>query len=448
MDNKTNVIVFFTDQQRWDTLGIHGNPLGLTPNLDYAAQNGVDFHRAFTNQPVCAPARAILQTGLYPTKTGCWCNGKPLSREYKTLADYFNENGYETGYIGKWHLGEGTSRVPEELRGGYKYWLAANAVESVSEQYKAILYDNDGNEVRLPGYRSDAYADAGIRYINDNRDKPFFLFMSFLEPHFQNHLDNYPAPDGHTKPYADKFTPPDLEKLVGSAPAHLAGYYGMVKRLDEAYGRILDALKSLNLTEKTIVLFTSDHGCHFKTRNAEYKRTGHESSIRIPAVLYGGKRNKGIKLQNLVSLIDMPPTLLDLAGIAVPECMQGKSIKPLIECNDAEWDDEVYVQTSESGTGRALRTQRWKYIVHTNESKDTDDNGYRDEYQEVEFYDLEADPYELTNLIGMDVYTDVIAYMRKRLIARATQAGEPPILKIKEAQRGNSRQRKIRVVES
>ncbi len=448
MSKKKNVIVFFTDQQRWDTAGIHGNPLGLTPNLDYAARNGTDFHRAFTPQPVCAPARAALQTGLYPTTCGVYRNGILLSREHKTLADYFNEYGYETGYIGKWHLASNDCKgaVPKDMQGGYKYWLAANTVEMVSEPYKTILYDGEGNERFLPGYRVDAITDAGIRYINENKEKPFFLFMSFLEPHHQNHLDNYPAPDALTKPYTDGYMPPDLAKLVGTAPQHLGGYYGMVKRLDEAYGRVLDALKSLNLTGDTYVLFTSDHGCHFKTRNEEYKRSGHESSIRVPAVIYGGKQNKGIKIQNLVSLIDFPPTLLDLAGIPVPERMQGKTLKPLMERDDAEWEDEIYVQTSEVGNGRALRTRRWKYILRNDERKDIFPNGCCDTYDEVELYDLYADPYELNNLIGMQAYAEVTDYMRSRLLARAESIGEPPIKEIVKFPGRPSGQRKLSIV--
>ena len=122
----------------------------------------------------------------------------------------------------------------------------------------------------------------------------------------------------------------------------------MVKRLDEALGRVLDALKSLDLLDNTIILFTSDHGCHFKTRNAEYKRSGHESSIRVPTALHGPGFNGGGQLQQLVSLVDLPPTLLDAAGIPVPEEMQGRSILPLTRGETDGWPEEVFVQISES----------------------------------------------------------------------------------------------------
>ena len=297
MANKPNVIVFFTDQQRWDCMAAHGNPLGITPNLDRAAQHGTHVYNSFTCQPVCGPARSCLQTGMYASETGVYRNGIGLNPDHKTLAQCFNDAGYHTGYIGKWHLATtGRGFVPEEARGGYQFWLAANALEGTSDTYDCVVYDNDNQEVKLPGYRVDALTDAAIRYVDEHQSDPFYLFISFLEPHHQNHLDDYPPPDGYREMYAGRWTPPDLAGLPthpsaegeypgavptgGSTQQHLGGYWGMIKRLDEAYGRLLDSLKSLGLLEDTIVLFTSDHACHFRTRNKEYKRSCHESSIR------------------------------------------------------------------------------------------------------------------------------------------------------------------------
>src|SRR5712692_2526960 len=327
--DRPNVIVFFTDQQRWDTAGVHGNPLELMPNFDRMAQRGTHVFASFTCQPVCGPARSCLQTGLYATTTGCFRNGIPLPATAKTLAHYFREAGYETGYIGKWHLAD-EEPVPEAKRAGYQYWLAANVLEFTSDSYRTVVYDNDNRAVRLPGYRVDALTDAAIRYVDAHQDRPFYLFVSFLEPHHQNHLDDYPAPEGYRERYAARWIPPDLAALGGSTHQHLGGYFGMVKRLDEALGRLLDALTSLDLKEETIVLFTSDHGCHFKTRNEEYKRSCHDSSIRVPTALCGPGFEGGGRLRQLDSLIDLPPTLLDAAGLPVPEAMQGRSALPLI----------------------------------------------------------------------------------------------------------------------
>ena len=135
---------------------------------------------------------------------------------------------------------------------GYDYWLAANLLEFCSDAYDCNLWNNDNEKVHLPGYRVDAMTDAVIRYIDDvnKQDKPFFLFTSYLEPHHQNHVDDYPPPDGYREQYTGKWIPPDLQQLGGSSGQHLGGYLGMIKRLDEALGRIRDALKSLQIDQK------------------------------------------------------------------------------------------------------------------------------------------------------------------------------------------------------
>ncbi len=421
-NQRPNVIVFFTDQQRWDTTGVHGNPMGLTPNFDRMARQGTHIYNSFTCQPVCGPARSCLQTGLYATASGCFKNGIPLPSGQKTMAHYFREAGYQTGYIGKWHLAE-EEPVPQEKRGGYQYWLASEILEFSSDAYDTVLYNNDNEEVKLPGYRVDAQTDAAIRYIDQHQENPFFLFLSYLEPHHQNHTDNYPAPDGYEEMYTGRWTPPDLQALGGSSAQHLGGYYGMVKRLDEALGRLVDALKSLNMLENTIILFTSDHGCHFKTRNREYKRSCHDSSIRVPTLFYGGGFQSGGQLRELVSLIDFPPTLLDAAGIPVPDEMQGRSILSLLNGDKVSWPKEVFVQISESQVGRAIRTERWKYSVVAPDKKGWEEAS-SDHYVEEFLYDLQADPYELTNLVGLDRYESVSQELRERLINRMVAAGE------------------------
>jgi arylsulfatase A-like enzyme len=422
---RPNVIVFLTDQQRWDTTGVHGNPLDLTPNFDRMAQEGTHLHHAFTCQPVCAPARASLQTGMYATAAGVHRNGIPLSPDADTLARRFRDAGYRTGYIGKWHLADAeiAGPVPAAQRGGYEYWLAANLLEFTSDAYDTRLYDNEGREVRLPGYRVDALADAAIRFVDTHAAEPFFLFVSFIEPHHQNHRDDYPAPDGYAGRYAGCWTPPDLAALGGSAAAHLPGYFGMVKRLDEALGRLLDALKSLGLRENTIVLFTSDHGNHFKTRNAEYKRSCHESCVRVPAALCGPGFDGGGRVQALVSLADLPPTLLDAAGVEAPERMQGRSVLPLLRGGAADWPEEAFIQISESQVGRAIRTKRWKYSVVAPDRDGWRDAG-SDRYVEEFLYDLQADPHELTNLIGSESHRALADSLRARLIRRMVAAGE------------------------
>ncbi len=438
MADRPNVLVFFTDQQRWDTSGLHGNPMDLTPNFDAMARRGTHVANSFTCQPVCGPARSCLQTGLYGTQTGSFRNGIPLSKDLKTLAHHFSGAGYDTGYIGKWHLGT-QDPVPEEERGGYDYWLAANVLEFCSDAYDTVMYNNDNEAVKLPGYRVDAQTDAVIRYIDGHQEDPFFLFVSYLEPHHQNHLDDYPAPDGYRERYTGGWVPPDLAALGGTAHQHLGGYYGMVKRLDEALGRVMDALKSLGQLDNTIILFTSDHGCHFKTRNSEYKRSCHDSSIHVPTAFHGPGFQGGGQIQELVSLVDLPPTLLDAAGIEVPEEMSGRSILPLTRGERDDWPEEVFVQISEAQVGRAVRTHRWKYCVDAPDKKGGQDPG-SESYVEQYLYDLQADPYELRNLIALESHQKVAEVMRERLIRRMVEVGEAvPEIVVTAPQRSGQR---------
>lgn len=425
---RPNVIVFFTDQQRHDTTGVHGNPMGLTPNFDRLARSGTHLYNSFTSQPLCGPARSSMQTGLFATQTGVFRNGIPLSEDAETMAKVFARNGYDTAYIGKWHLG-GSDPVPARERGGYQTWLAANLLEFCSDAYDCVLFDTEDQRTKLPGYRVDAITDAAIRYCDAHHDNPFFLFVSFLEPHHQNHVDDYPPPEGYREDMTAKlWTPPDLATLKGTSGWHLGGYYGMVKRLDEAFGRLMDALKSLGMAENTIVMFTSDHACHFKTRNSEYKRSCHESAVRVPTMLTGPGFNAGGQVRALFSTVDVAPTLIEAAGLAVPEGMVGRSIIPVVRDARAPWREDVFFQISETETGRALRTHRWKYGV----TSEYDEDAPRSQvYREAYLYDLDSDPYEMVNLVGLTVFRDLADQLKSRLlawIAEIEQGHTPEIL--------------------
>lgn len=419
MTSRPNVIVFFTDQQRWDTVGAHGNRMGATPNFDRLAKTGMLVKNSFTCQPVCGPARSILQTGKYPTTTGCYRNSIALPRSEKTLAHHFAAAGYDTAYIGKWHLAD-NEPVPVEERGGYEQWLASNILEFTSYAYDTVMYDNDNQPVRLPGYRVDALTDAAIRFLDQPHEKPFFLFVSYLEPHHQNQTDDYPAPAGYEDRMRERLVmPEDLVALGGTSAKQFPGYMGQVAKIDEAYGRLHDALTSLGRSEDTVVMFTSDHGNHFKTRNAEYKRSCHEASIRVPTLFTGpGLDGRGAH-DGMASLIDLPATLLDLAGIPVPEAMQGTS---LLRVEPKETDD-VFIQVSEDHVGRALRTRRWKYEVIARDADGWDDMNAA-AYSEAHLYDLAADPHELTNLAASPDHAEIRAELRERLLARMAAAGE------------------------
>ena len=220
---KPNIIFIFSDQQRWDTCGCYGQPLETTPNLDRMAADGVRFENAFTCQPVCGPARACIQTGKYATEVGCHVNDRMLPLDEKTIAHRLSENGYDTAYIGKWHLASGpddfrTQPVPAERRGGYDYWLASDVLEFTSHSYDGHMFDTEGNRRDFPEnrYRADAQTDWALEYLQSrNGDKPFFLFLSYIEPHHQNDHGHYEGPKGSKERFKDFVTPGDLVDTGG-----------------------------------------------------------------------------------------------------------------------------------------------------------------------------------------------------------------------------------------
>ena len=349
-----NVLVFLTDQQRWDTLGAYGNPMGLTPNLDRMAAEGTRFENAFTPQPVCAPARSSLQTGKYPSTTGVVRNGMVLKDNETTLPMLFSRRGYETGYVGKWHLSAGPEdSVPLARRGGYdQFWVASNALEHSSVPYEGKMWDAKGQPVEFKDeYRVDALTDQTIGFLRQRRTRPFFLFVSHLEPHFQNSTNTFIAPKGYADRYRNNFyIPPDLAPFPGDWKSQLPDYYGIVARIDEQFGRVMNELKTQGLLDNTIVAMTTDHGCHFRTRNAEYKRSCHDASTRIPLLLRGPGFEGGKTVGQLVSTVDLPPTLLEATGMERPAAMQGKSLMDLVRGHTAGWRNEVYIQ---------MRERRW-----------------------------------------------------------------------------------------
>ena len=455
MARQPNVLIIFSDQQRWDTLGVNGSPMDLTPNLDALARRGTRFSLPITNQPVCAPARACLLTGKYATTHGVWKNGAGHIAGQETLATTLARAGYATGYVGKWHLappGNGPGHTEPEYRGGFAdFWEAANLLEFTSQPFETVLFDHDGKEVRPPGYRVDAMTDRTIAALRQLKDtgKPFFQMVSFLEPHHQNDVDRYVPPEGYEAQYANPFVPQDLRPLPGNWVQQLPGYYGCVRSLDENVGRLLSALEEMGERENTIVVYTADHGCHFRTRNTEYKRSCHDASLRIPLVISGPGFDARQIVPEPVGLVDLMPTLLDACGVAAPEGVQGRSYLPLVRREAAAieaWPDETFVQISESGTARAIRSERWTYCVaapagHGASHAPTGPQALpsnltpggparvtgspsSDMYTETHLYDNYADPFQHTNLLGRTHYRDVATTLRERLLERMTAAGE------------------------
>lgn len=425
---KPNIIFYFSDQQRADSAGCYGQKLPVTPNLDALAQEGTLFENAFTCQPVCGPMRACLQSGVYASQIGCYRNDIALPTDCRTIAHYVKEAGYDTAYIGKWHLASDkehnlkTKPTPPERRGGYDYWRASDILEFTSHGYNGYIFDENCNRLDFKGYRADRINDYAIEYIkNVKHEKPFFMFVSQLEPHHQNDRLRFEAPKGAKKNFRNYEVPGDLKGMLGDWRIQMPSYLACCNRVDMNFGKLIQTLKDEGLYDNTVIIYTSDHGCHFRTRNFEYKRSCHEASIKVPLVICGGGFMGGKKVSNLVSLIDLPATILDIAGAEIPEHFMGKSL------TDLKGHESVFMQISESQIGRAVRTDRWKYSV----SAKNEDKAFAECYYEDCLYDLEADPYEKNNLIKDSRYENERKMLRGILLEYMQKASEP-CLTIKE----------------
>ncbi|HKE21593.1 MAG TPA: sulfatase-like hydrolase/transferase [Bryobacteraceae bacterium] len=428
---RPNILLVISDQFRWDCVGAMGiNPMNLTPNLDAMASRGVLFRNAFCNQPVCAPTRSSMFTGQYPSKTGVWHNGVGLAENSVTLASTLRQHGYSANYIGKWHLAPNDRQRPEthgavapRHRGGFlDLWEASNELELTSHAYEGDMYDAAGQPMHFSGqYRTDFLTSRAQRFLRSAKS-PFLLVVSYLEVHHQNDKDTFDPPKEFVGKYANPFIPQDLRPLPGSWPSQLADYYGCVAKMDDTVGTLRQTLAETGLDKNTIVAFFSDHACHFKTRNTEYKRSPHESSIHVPLIIEGPGFNRAMDVPQLVSHVDLMPTFLAAAGVAAPESVQGRSFLPLLDRQTSAWRNEVYFEMSEFFTGRGLRTPQYTYAVTAPKTPDWRQANGAARYVEAFLYDNYADPYQHVNLSGRPQYRDLTTDLRKRLIARIHEA--------------------------
>ena len=432
-----NIIFYFSDQQRWDTCGCYGQPLNITPTLDFLAGQGVKFENAFSPQPVCGPCRALFQTGKYPTETGCFRNNIMLPPGVKTLAEYIEEAGYETAYIGKWHLASTgelekkplidhtVTAVPRKYRGGYTgFWRAADVLEFTSHGYDGYVFDEDDNRIDFKGYRADCINDFALEYLDQyTGEKPFFMTVSQIEPHHQNDQDCYEGPEGSKERFADFVLPHDLEVLKGNAAEEYPDYLGQCASLDENLGRLVDKLKEKGLYENTVIIYASDHGSHFKTRNRDdhlngyddYKRTGHDSALHVPLVISGGPFSGGKNIKELVSTESLPKTILAIAGVDVGDAMIGENLLDVVEKKNPGRPNQVFAQISESRVGRVARTEDYLYAVYA-PGINGGEKGAADRYADDYLYDLKKDPWQLNNVVSDPAYAQAKEDMRARLL--------------------------------
>ncbi len=333
---KPNVIIILTDQWRASSLGYNGNDQVKTPQLDSFAMEAVNFRNAVSVTPVCTPFRASMLTGKYPTSTGMFLNDLYLPAEELTMAEIYKEEGYATGYIGKWHLdGHGRYKfVAPERRQGFDYWKAS---ECDHDHNKEHFYLNSDTTKRFwEGYSPFSMAASANEFIEERSkaEEPFLLVVSMTTPHFphetalERYTDMYPA-DSLVLPYN---VPEEKQEW---ARKELQGYYAHCTATDVAVGQIIDKIQDIGIFDSSIILFTSDHGEMMGAHGYRpwMKHQPYNESSNVPfLVSYPAKMtSKGATAEAPITTPDILPTLLSLSGITIPNCVEGYDLSGIVE---------------------------------------------------------------------------------------------------------------------
>ena len=453
---RPNVVVIVVDDLRWDELGVAGHPFLETPRIDALARDGAYFANAFNTVPLCSPNRATILTGQYPSRHGIFDNiaRNRQSHRLETFPRALQAHGYETGFLGKWHMGNDPTPRP-----GFDDWAA---IPGQGRTVDPDLYE-DGALHRVEGYITDILTDRAVSFIERERDQPFFLYVS----HKAIHPDARQLDDGSVDPsvpsqyipaprhrgrYEDKVLPP--RPNVAAAPgedkpvlrralarkhspenvaalgAELDSESGddtirrrteMLLAVDEGVGRIVEALARRGILDDTLILFTGDNGFFYGEHGLTLeRRLPYEESIRAPLIIrYPALAKAGSRIDGLAASVDIAPTVLDATGTPIGDHVQGRSLVPLLQGRTEGWRTSVLVEfyTYENPFPwlvdmdyRAIRTDRYKYIH------------WMQYPGEAELYDLQEDPYEMRNLAADPAMAGVIEDMRSRLSAEILHA--------------------------
>ena len=389
-----NIVFILTDQWRAQATGYAGDPNVQTPHLDALAEKSIRFDTAVSTCPVCCPARACLLTGQYPLTHGIFVNQIRLAPNTITLAEALSSHGYDTAYIGKWHL-DGDSHahnyIPPERRLGFDFWRAH---ECSHNYYDSPYYDDSGEMKKWKGYDAFAQTDCAIAYLEsrENEDGPFFLFVSYGPPHNPFHMvpEEYKALYEEDRIVLRENVPAECE---ATARRDMSGYYAHITALDHCVGQIEEAMDSLRMADDTILVFTSDHGEMNGSQGHDRKIRPWDESILVPFLLHLPD-GIGRQIEAPFGIPDIMPTLLDLVSVPVPDGIEGVSFAKHI-LGKAEVPSEAslfgcyvpfanYAYEHGGREYRGVRTSRYTYV--------------RDLKGPWLLYDNEEDPYQLENL--------------------------------------------------
>jgi arylsulfatase A-like enzyme len=426
---KPNILFVFADQWRAQDTGYAGNTIVKTPSLDKLAAQSVNFAQAVSGCPVCSPYRASLLTGQFPVKHGLFYNDKPLNADITSMGKLFAQAGYDTAYIGKWHLNghqpgetyrESRNRpVPAERRQGFNFWRAR---ECSHAYMNSIYYDEQNEKKTWQGYDAIAQTKAAADYIQQHpKDNPFLMVLSWGPPHAPYHT----APHRYQELFPS--TGIDIRKNVPSelhdkARKDIAGYYGHISALDECIGNLISTLDETGLTENTIVVFTSDHGDMLYSHGQIKKQQPWEESVRVPFLLrYPALHgSNGRTLDTPLNTPDILPTLLALASIDIPDSVQGDDLSGYIKGIAVENKEFALLscpvpfhQWNYHRGGREYRGLRNKSFTYV-----------RDLNGPWLLFDNQNDPYQLNNLVNNSKYSQLVRELDKKLDARLAAIGD------------------------
>lgn len=414
--NRPNVILLFADQLRGQALGFMGDPNVKTPHLDKLAKESVVFSTAVSSCPVCSPARASLLTGQSPLTHGVILNDVYLPDNPNSMAHVFAANGYDTAYIGKWHLDGHGSRsiyIPRDRRQGFDYW---KVLECTHDYNTSKFYANDDPTIRVwEGYDAIAQTRDALQYIRSRTsDRPFLLVLSWGPPH---------NPYNTAPPQFQRLYPPKQIKLRPNVPRwqrrlarrELSGYYAHVSALDSCIGEILTAIREKGLDENTIVAFWSDHGDMLQSHGETRKQKPWDESILVPLLVrYPEKLGKIARIIPFpLCTEDIYPTVLGLCGITVPQGVQGTELSAIImDPSKSEqenravliatyWPFSEWPKQKGGKEYRGIRTRRNTYV--------------RTLSGPWLLFDNIADPFQLRNVCNRPEYRQVQQELDERL---------------------------------
>ncbi|MBI9018505.1 MAG: sulfatase-like hydrolase/transferase [Phycisphaerae bacterium] len=405
---KYNVLFVLVDQWRFCAMshGLHHDRLVKTPNLDKTAKSGAHWGRCYATHPVCTPNRSAIITGRWPWQTGMNENDLMMPPGERCLAQEFTDAGYNCYYIGKWHM-DGVAKpgyVPKGWRRrGFTKFEGFNRGH---EYLNTKTFDDDGN--LMPGltglYEPTIQTDLAIKFIKENRNHPFFCFVSWGAPHtpYGAHLGDFPynAEDVVPRPNvpADK---------ISAAKNSLKDYFSHCSAMDYQFGRLMQTLEDLKLDDDTLVVFTADHGDMHQSHAMTYKSKPEEESWHVPLIMrLPSKIKSGTVVNHLISSADLMPTILSICGFDVPATCTGRDVSPAITNPDFA-DESVYGGIRDSW--RAVAKGDYKLVVEVLDGETTE--------TATKLYNVKADPYEMDNLVNNAIYatvkTDLLAEIEK-----------------------------------